>query len=371
MDPVTMAIIIGGAQLIGGYMSNKSQEKGMKAAQAQYQQMLANLQSIGLPPDIARPLVYKELQSQGVYTPELEEALDEATTTFKTLEEDKSLRDVQIQALGKLQNVSETGLDAQDRAAMNELRRAVGTETRANTAQILQNMQSRGMGGSGAELVAQLQASQAGDEAASQAADRLGAEASRRALEAIIQGQNVAANVRTQDFNVASAKAQAEDEFARFNLQNSIARQQRNVASKNQAQLGNLSEQQRLADTNVSLYNTEQQRQREAEMQRWQARLQQMGGQNNILGGQANLAMAQAQNQGNMYSGIAQTIGGAAQGVGNYYAQQPLNQAQINYYNSLSKTPTAATPVQPVPSVYQGSTSPVITSPRVNIAPME
>jgi 4-diphosphocytidyl-2C-methyl-D-erythritol kinase len=336
MEPGTAMLaaagISAGGQLLGGYLGNKAQSKGLSAAAEQYKQQLAMLQSIGLPPDISRPLIIEELKQQGVYTPELEDEIVAIDSEWQQAQEDASLRNAQLKALQKFQDISQTGLGAEDRAALNQIRRELGSEAQAKQEQIMQNMAARGLSGSGSELAAQLSAQQAANELASQQGDELVKLATQRALNALSSGADLAGNVRTSDLAFQGQKNEAIDAFNRFNQQNTIQQQQRNIQALNQAQKLNLGEQQRIADANALARNAEAERQRQAEMKEWDARLRQVGGQGGTYANLANIAKSQGQNQANLYSGIGQAIGGAVSTYGQYQ-QQPVNTNpyQVNY----------------------------------------
>jgi len=289
------APIVGG--LVGNLMSQKdkaSQKKAMKQA-------IAELESVGLPPDLSKEIIYQQFQKVGILTPQLEADLNDsfAESEVGKIEEDKGLRESQVKALSDMQKRAKVGLSAEDRASLNQVRSEVQRDAEAKRQQVLQQMQARGMGGSGASLVAQLQAGQDAQNLASQQSDNQMAMAQQRALQALGQSSDMASKVRGQDFDVNQNKANAIDERNRFLAENSISRQQRNVSSLNQAQLANLQEQQRIADANIQQANAEKQR--------------------------------QVQEQGALYDrtlGYKQSLANANLGQAGYYGQQAANTAQ-------------------------------------------
>ena len=77
--------------VVGGVVGNiasagdrAAQRRAMKAA-------LQELQKVGLPPDLSAPLILRELQVQGVYTPELEQDLSDTFAEVKLIQEDEKL----------------------------------------------------------------------------------------------------------------------------------------------------------------------------------------------------------------------------------------------------------------------------------------
>lgn len=321
------APIVGG--LVGNYMA-----KGDKASQKKaMKQAMAELEKAGTPPDLSKALILKEFERAGIYTPELEQEIAVAESEMGKITEDSSLRDAQKSALASLQNRAKVGLSAEDRAALNQVRQETQRDAEAKRQQILQSMAARGQGGSGAELIAQLQAGQGAAEQAAAGSDSLMAQAQQRALQALGQSADVASQVRGQDFGVNQAKASALDERNRFLAQNSIERQRQNVGALNQAQQSNLSEQQRIADANASMKNAETQRQNQAQRDLFQDKLGLASAKANALTGQANYYGQQAQNTAASYGQM-----GSAVGTGiTAYGQKQSTDAQTSKLDEILK----------------------------------
>ncbi len=261
-----------GAQLggiVGGFVgqdqASGDRNKGQGYAEGAFNELLG----IGLPPDLAKEVIYQKFQEAGILTPQMEQEINLAHSKVAEAQEAPETRNAQMEALNQLKQLSRGGLGAQDRAALNQVRDQTQRDLEAKRQQILQNSQARGMGGSGNELISQLQASQAGANSASMEGDRLAAMAQERALQALGQSANLAGSVRSQDYNSQMQKASAEDELNRFNVQNQIARQQRNVGVNNLADAQNLANKQSISNSNVGLANQELYRQNEAKRTNW------------------------------------------------------------------------------------------------------
>lgn len=295
--------ILGG--VLGGLFSGGARKK----AEEQMRKALEEIEAVGAPPDLSREIILNKFQEAGLYTPELESAIDLGVSKVAQIQEDPALREAQTGALQLLQQRGKGGLNAEDRAAFNQLRSEVQRDSEAKRQQILQNMQARGLGGSGAELIAQLQASQSGDDRMSAEGDRIAATASQNALQAILQGGQLAGSVRGQDFDINQARAAAEDEVNRFNVQNAISRQSRNVGSKNEAQQSNLANKQNVMNMNTQQANQELYRQAEAKRQAW---LDQMSRAQAL----ANARTGQAQNYNQQADRTAQQWQSIGSGVG-------------------------------------------------------
>lgn len=318
MPPVVVGAVMAASAIAGGVAGAIERSNASDEAKALMQARLDELNAVGQPPDTSIALVLQEFKQQGIITPELEKEILQETSKVAQLKEDPGVRDAQVKALQFLQNRSETGLGPEERSAFNLLRKEVAKDTEGKRQQILQNMAAKGMSGSGAELAAQLSASQAGDEAAAAAGDRIAASAAQNALQAMAQVGQLGGQIRGQDFDVARTKAGAEDEMNRFNTQAQIARQTRNIAAQNEAQARNLQEKQRMSDMNVQQANQEAARQMAAKESVWRNKLALAGAKGDVYSSQANQRLkegeANAAGWQQMGQGVAQ--GAAAMGGG-------------------------------------------------------
>lgn len=274
--------IVGG--IIGGDKASGDRSKGQGYAEQAFNELLA----IGLPPDLSKEIIMQKFQEAGIMTPELEQEIAQQHSKMAELQEDPETRNAQMEALNTFKSLSKTGLGATDKAALNQVRDQVQRDLEGKRQQILQNMQQRGMGGSGAELISQLQASQGSANQASEESDRLAAMAQERALSALGRSADLAGNVRSQDFSNESAKARAQDELSRFNVDNQRSVQARNIGAKNQAQAQNLSNKQRIMDANINQANSEKLRQAQAQRDYWNDQLRRSQGRSSAYEGLGN-----------------------------------------------------------------------------------
>jgi hypothetical protein len=188
------------------------------------------------------PEQYKWLQD---YKPELLGEIEKTSysnidSEFENLSSDPRLKDAQMSALRSMQDVANNGgMNAEDRANLARVQSESAQADRGRRDAILQNMGARGMGGSGMELLAQLQSSQAAtDRQAQQGLDITGM-AQRRALEAMMQQGNMAGNIRGQDFGEQSTVAQAQDAIKKFNASNSLQNNQFNAGRTDNIAMSN------------------------------------------------------------------------------------------------------------------------------------
>lgn len=327
-----MLIAQGAAQLGGGILGaifggndRAEAEKRMKEA---YQELL----NAGYPPDLSKQVILDKFQQVGVLTPELEQTIAGQLSEVSQLKEDPELRQNQLNALEELHKRGKVGLTPEEKAEFNALRAQNQRDLESKRQQILQSYQARGLGGGGQELAAQLAVAQQGAQIGSEQGDRMAAEASRRALQSILSGGQLAGSMRAQDFDVNRAKAQAADEVNRFNTENARAVQMRNISSKNAAQDANLREQQRVADANVAAANAERYRQNAAREQHYQDMVERARGLAAAKIGQKdyfqNRANQTAQNWQNIGTGIGGVFGSIANNNRNNELLQTLRDNQ-------------------------------------------
>lgn len=358
MEPATAMLIAGGVgaagNIVSGLMGNKAQKKALAQQKAMWDAQMAEYAALGYPPELARDIVLEEMKSVGAYTPELEQAIQQEESALAQISEDPTLRQAQIQALSSLQQRGETGFTAQERATANQLRSEVERDANARQQSILQGMQTRGMSGSGAELAAQLSAQQAATSERAAGADRLSAMAAENALQAIAQGGNMAGSIRSQDLGVATTKAQAEDAMRQFNLQNAIARQQRNIASKNAAQATNLAEQQKIADYNLQQRNAELQRKANLDIQDHQNKLNYLGSKYGTMQTGLDLVGKGGDLAANKYSAIGSAVGNLATTLGQEYKSQSNMDNLNKLFSNWGSQGTSQ--ILPASTRYDGNT---------------
>lgn len=156
-------------------------------------------------------------------------------TEMQGIEVDPRLKEAQIAALAGLQDISDSGgMTLTDEANLNRIQSQTAQADKGRRDAILQNMQARGMGGSGLELLAQLQSSQAATDQASQQGLDVAGMAQQRALDALMRGGALSGEVRGQDFGEQAAIRSAQDEINAFNAANLTRGSQFDASNINQ-----------------------------------------------------------------------------------------------------------------------------------------
>ena len=193
----------------------------------------------------------EEMQYLGNLTPEQQQQFVLEKSNMENVSVDPRLRQEQMKALDRVSQLADKGFSDEDMMAFNIARQNAAGEAEAKQNQILQNMQQRGQGGSGAELIARLQSAQ-------NSANQLSLEQQKQAIEqakarkdALAMLSNQSGSLRSQDFGEQSKIAEAKDLVNRINMQNAQNVEGSNVAARNNAAQRNLETQQQLSNQNV------------------------------------------------------------------------------------------------------------------------
>lgn len=285
-----------------GSLFDGGKSKGASNAQDKAINELKNLTL----PDVSQMAVDLDmLVQQGQITPEMAQAVLMERSSMEDVSVDPALRNAQLDALQGLQDISSNGgLTAADMAKLSRISSEEQSKERGAREAILQNAQQRGVGGSGIELLAQLQNQQSSADRQAQRDLDVAAMAQDRALQALQQSGSLSGQLRTQDFNEQSQIAAAKDAISQFNAQN---RQQTNIANvnaKNSAQAANLAERQRIADSNVATKNNQQQFNKQLAQQDFENRYKKAGGTAGAYQNQASLLTQQGQANQQMIGGL-------------------------------------------------------------------
>lgn len=306
MDPMTIgAIATVGSSLIGMDQAGKDRAAADKASR----NALAQYANVNIPSTDQMQLALELYQQTGQITPELEQAMALGPSAYEDISVDPRLKEQQMLALQQIAGVAENGMTTADQAALETIRRQVAGENQAKQGQILQEMQSRGQGGSGAELITRLKANQgASDQQAQMALQeaQMQQQARRQALESLLSGST---SVRGQEFNEQSEQARAKDIINQFNVQNQQSVQSRNVGSKNDAQSRNLAAQQQIADQNVQLRNQQQQYNKNLQQQQFDNQMQLAAARAGQYANRQARSDQRAGQTASMWGGIGSTVG--------------------------------------------------------------
>jgi hypothetical protein len=275
---------------------------GEKKAAGIQEQMLAEARNLPLP---VLKEYYPELyQSIVQMNPELETAVNLGPSAMQGVSTDPALRQAQMNALSKLEQIGLGEESVEDVARMNNITNDVNTNLQGQMGAIQQNLAQRGLSGSGLDMVQRNMAAQgAANRQANMALDAK-AQAERRALDAIMQSGQLGGQMQSQDFSQQQAKAQAADAIAKFNAANQQGVQSANVGAKNNAQMWNAQQQQAAQNQNTDLRNQANLRNLNLTQQQYENELKKRGLVSGAQQGLADTYAGQAASNRQMVGGL-------------------------------------------------------------------
>lgn len=257
---------------------------------------------------------YPDLYEQVVtLNPELETAITLGPSAMEGVSTDPALKQAQMTALMKMQELGEGGMSFEDKARLNQIQTDVNTNLQGQQGAIMQNLATRGMSGGGSELVARQMATQQAANRQAQMGLDVKAQAERRALEAMMNAGQMAGQMQSQDFNQQSQTAQAKDAINKFNSANQQQVMNNNVNAKNTAQQWNAQNAQSTANQNTELNNQTQLHNASLAQQEYENRLKKaglmQGASNNMAAAYSNQSQGDKQFAGGLISAGASFYG--------------------------------------------------------------
>lgn len=205
--------------------------------------------------DIERALKYLENQPlydyiQGI-NPEYYATPENVAA--QTVADSPEFRQKQVTGIEDLSKLAKEGYDAESISNFNKLRNQASTAARGRNEAAAREMQSRGMGGGGLELLAKLVSNQQADDVLSQsqmAQAASNAAQKQLANEAMIR---YSGNLREQDTNLNKTNADILNDFNMYNSANQQAIKNANIDKLNAYNQGELAERRNVSKGNVDL----------------------------------------------------------------------------------------------------------------------
>jgi hypothetical protein len=142
--------------------------------------------------------------------------------------------EAQRTALQNMQGIYDAGgYTAAERAQLQMSQRDAAMNERSQRLAVQENARARGMGGGGMELMGALAAQQGGANRANDWANQIAVAGQQRAMQALQNSGNMAAQMRGQSFNEDTTRRQAADDWNRWQT-NLIGGRQAQMADANQ-----------------------------------------------------------------------------------------------------------------------------------------
>lgn len=234
---------------IGGIISSiiNAADPGRDGKRYQ-KQALKGLQDISLPE--YEKYIAPYLQQVGELSPETYD-VDERGE-FRGIDEDPYAERSQLRNLGRLEDIAQEGLPLVDRLRVQEAQRGLANEGSRAREAVLSNLRRRGRAGGGSELAAKLATAGAQEEAARGRGSDIAMQSTLARQAGIRDLGSALGDFRGQNIN---KEAQLSDMRNRYNQYFSglgTTAAMNAARARNDAQLYNLGERQRIADQNLS-----------------------------------------------------------------------------------------------------------------------
>lgn len=232
--------------------------------------------------------------------PDLQKAVAEqlGPSNVGSIQRDEGLRAKQLQALAAYEDIANSGgLSMSDKIGIEEANAAADNADRRRRQSILSELAGRGQLDSGAQLVASLSSAQDAANRGRASANDAARSAEQRRLQALDAMAGMSGRMREQDFGEKYRKAQAQDEFLKWN-----------AGSRQQAQMHNLG----------------------LPQQQFENQLRKEGAKAGALGGLSNFYDKQQQQIRNDAAAKSQAIGAAGKaygGGGSSWGSGPTSEA--------------------------------------------
>jgi hypothetical protein len=249
-----VGIVGAGAQWINS-------EKGRKASAAERDKMMDLINQMQEPDFDTRMITPEQYKVAAKYVPEIASFIEEQNPELVKASSEGAVRgrEAQLAALDKLRNLGDTGEDTQSQIMRQQAIRDAQIANQGAQGRIQQNMNQRGVGGSGMELVSSLLAQQGAAQATQQSSENAAMQAYQRRLDAMRDSAALGGDIRDSDIDMESRNAGILNDY---NSRVAAAKRSygQNVAdTRNQAQQDNIANKQRVMDANVGLKNTTRQ----------------------------------------------------------------------------------------------------------------
>jgi hypothetical protein len=301
------------ASSVTGALEQSAQQQ---AAMNQAQEAIQQYNNLGVPPDLAAPIILQQMKSAGTLTPQLEQTLTQSPSALAGYQNNQTYQNAQQSALNSMLQRGQGGLTASDRAAYNQVQSQNAQAVQGQQGAIQQQYQSMGQGGGGTQLAAELANQQGQDQNLYNSGLQIAGQANQNALQAMSQAGQLGGQLQAQNFGVAQAKAQSQNAINQFNTQNALGVQAANTQAQNAAQAANLQNAQNISNYNTLQANQESQREVQAEQQDYANQYALAGSKANADLNLGGLGMQQAANTGQAFTNISGGLGQMGQSFG-------------------------------------------------------
>ena len=204
-------------------------------------------------------LVPEDLELVEKFVPEIAPAIQEAAPqVIEKTEDMKEGEEAERKALRRFMEIGEGDFDPVYQQRVKEARDRAQSEAQARTAAIQQDFARRGIGGSGLELAAKLGTSGQAMDRQAQMGMQAEAQAYQNQLNALAQGARLGAGLQDREISTQSKNAAIINDFNQRMSKRQQDWEQARANALNAADMRNIEQSQRIADTNVHQRNQAQ-----------------------------------------------------------------------------------------------------------------
>lgn len=334
--PATLGIVAAGG-VAGGVLGNIMSQGDRNAATQQMQNAQQAYAGIAVPTAASQQVNLSPYQLSGLLQNINQNAQQQGSSGLLGIQTDPRLGQAQMNALQLMQQTGQSGgLTPAMVAQFQTAQRQAAGQNNAQQQAILQNMASRGMGGSGAELQARLAANQASANTGASNASNLASMAYQNMLNSTAQAGGMANQMQQTQFGQQAQQQSAQDAINSFNASLRQQTDSSNTAAQRQNQAANLAAQQTIGNQNTQQQNQQQMYNTGLTQQQYQNQLQRAGGIAGTDQGLANMYQNNANATANMYSSLGSGAGMAAAAFNSGGAKKPANGAISGYGNTTN-----------------------------------
>ena len=209
--------------------------------------------------DVIRNVKEPTIEEMKIALEKFKKARNLQDTELKSLENiktDSGLASIERQSLESLAKRGKEGLTDVERNQFKSMERDVASQEQARQASLKEDMQARGMGGSGNEMMARLQSSQSSADRASQAGRDLTSRAQQRAMQNTAAAGTMAGRMGQRDFknrfDIGSTVGSAQDHINKFNQSAQQTHLNRNTNVAQQQEIHNKGLHQQVFDNSMN-----------------------------------------------------------------------------------------------------------------------
>ena len=335
MDPLTLALIMGGTQAVSGGLQYFNAQDARDYERQQQAALQEALNKIGIPearPEYFTPEVYAYLEN---YSPEVAQYVREQDprTLAMRSSEGKRAQQAEQQVLQDMLSRSREGTDV-----MAEIQRARGMREAAGTmssqaATLQQQLQRQGQQGGLAAYGAALQQQQGAGQQAALAGEQAALAGLQERGRALGEAGSLAGRQVGRELDIEQANVNAINSFNQRLASSQQAQQNLQAQIRNQATLENIRGRQGIAEKNVAAQAAARDRQQAFAQQQYQNQLAKYGRQAGVTESGIASRTQQAQDVNKLIQGLGDVAGAGTMMAAGYtpkgYTKQAADTSNI------------------------------------------